>query len=280
MRVSLTKSFGRAARIPRWRGGLLGLVLASTSLGVGLTGCAPQGVGSLEQANGLYAGGEYRLAYEEARRVMADRTQSARADEAAYVAGLSAHKLGETSRAIRYLDQASQAGDARTAFDAAVSLGSVYTEAGRHDHAAGAFHRASELSGGDDQARALFYAAVAEQKLGRWDSARTTLWLVIGKAQDPALRRQAEEQLTVTGYTIQAGAYRDAANANQTAERIAARAAELGLGAPRLVSRRGPDGRTVTLVQVGEFGTFEHAVQNVRRLGEPAVVVKLAGVSP
>ncbi|MEM7683111.1 MAG: SPOR domain-containing protein [Planctomycetota bacterium] len=267
--------------MPSWRGTAArflapaGLVLA---LAMTAVGCASGPPGDLEQAYALYAGGENQLAYDEARRVLRDPVQSHRADEAAYVAGLSAQRLGKFDRAITYLDRASRARDRRTAFDAAVSLGSVYTDTQRYADAADAFHLASELSSGDEQARALFYAAVAEQKLGRWASARTTLLLVKAKAQDVSLRNQALEQLSVTGYTIQAGAYRDRTNASQAAERLAVRAAELNLDGPRLIDGRAPNGASVTLVQVGEFGTLEHAEQNARRLGEPAVVVKLAGV--
>jgi len=87
-----------------------------------------------------------------------------------------------------------------------------------------------------------------------------------------------EDQLNVTGYTIQTGAFRDRDNALRAANDLATAAENLGLPQPRLLDSTDTRGSRVTLVQIGEFATFASARAFADRLGVgDAVIVPLAG---
>lgn len=195
----------------------------------------------------------------------------------AYIAGMSARRMGDTGNAARYLSRALNAEDESLAADAAATLGILYSEQGRYADAAHALLRAAKLYTGEDRARAYFHAGIAQQKLGRWPQARTSLILARAASRNPEFWQQVEQQLNVTGYTIQTGAFRDAGNAQRAAAELVERAAAVGLPEPRLVRSTDAAAGEVTLVQVGEFATFASARSYRDRLGaDSAVIVPLA----
>lgn len=199
----------------------------------------------------------------------------------AYIAGMSARRMGDTANAARYLARAANAEDDSLAADAAATLGIMYSEQGRYADAAHALLKAAELYTGEDRARAYFHAGIAQQKLGRWPQARTNLILARAASRDPQFWQRVEEQLNVTGYTIQTGAFRDPDNAQRAAAELAQRARAAGLSEPRLVRSTGSAAGEVTLVQVGEFATFASARTFRDRIGaDTAVIVPLASDGP
>ena len=195
----------------------------------------------------------------------------------AYIAGMSARRMGDTANAERYLSVAVNAADESLAADAAATLGILYSEQGRYSDAAHTLLRAAELYTGEDRARAYFHAGIAQQKLGRWPQARTSLILARSASRNPQFWQQVEKQLNVTGYTIQTGAFRDAENAQRAAADLAGRADAVGLPEPRLVRSVDAAAGEVTLVQIGEFATFASARTYRDRIGaDGAVIVPLA----
>ena len=235
-------------------------------------GCysAPKPQPTLADANSAYARGDFEQAYNFASAI-ASGPPAEESDEAAYLAGLSAGELGKTKQAIRYLRQAGEGFDAKLAADANVMLGLAYSTQERYDLAADALLSAAPDLEGEDQAKAYFYAAVAEQKLGRWAPARDHLTLARAASADQAFRDQIQEQLSVNGYTLQIGSFVESQAAQQTAADLTAKAKEVGVGEPWLLPNPARPGQT--LVHVGRFTTFNSAAAYRDRLGVPGAFI-------
>ncbi|MEM6394238.1 MAG: SPOR domain-containing protein [Planctomycetota bacterium] len=257
------------------RSGWVVIVTLAVGMAVGGMGCQVAPGPTLDGAYRLYEAGETGAAFADAAE-LAGRAKSGQRFEAAYLAGLSAKDLGDGRSAVRYLIQATRSPDPVLAGDAGVTLGTVHAEAGRHQAAADAYLAAADRLIGEGRAKASFFAAVAQQKLGQWAQARTNFILARAQSADPILKRRATEQLRVSGFTIQLGAFRNAANARGVAEGIAAEAVALGLGRPRLVASVLPETGSVTLVHVGTFSTFGSAALRRDAMGVEGVIVPIS----
>ena len=251
---------------------LLALTLASLLL----VGCATQGQSSVDSATQAYEAKDYRTTYREATRALATADGPVR-EEAAYLAGLSAYHLGEYAQAERYLRQAALSDDPKLAGDAYATLGLLLSDRGQFARAADAMHAAAQRLEGEDQANAYLHAAMAEQRLGRWPQARTTLILARSANREPAFRERIDQLLEVTGFTVQVGAYASRANAEKAAEQLARDAAPLKLTDPWIIKAATREGSSLYLVQLGRFHTHATALKAREALGRPgAIVVPLA----
>ncbi len=249
------------------------VVLLAVVVTLMVGGCASQPEATrIEVASNAYHAGDYSVAYRYASSIAKSSSDRDRYT-AAYIAGNSAQKLGDLANAEKYLKQASFSSDRRLAGDAAASLGLVYAQLGDYDISAKTLLRAADLLDGEDKAKAYFYAGVSLQKLGRWAQARTTLVLARQTSDDPAFCRQVDDQLAVTGYTLQVGAFRNAANARQAAEAVMSKCRDLQLAMPRLVSDNDRFGRDLTLVQVGEFATYYSALRVRGRFADSSIII-------
>lgn len=264
-----------------WRT-ISGMILAAAILGL-LGGCAssPAASPSPTAARGRVSGyqaayeqGDYQTAYHSAAR--AAGTPGADRDLAAFIAGLCAQKLNDLPAAQRYLRQAAASRDPLLAADALASLGMVHHAMNRFDEAARELTQAASRLTGQEQAKAYFFAGIAQQKLGRWAQARTSLLLARHAASDPHLIQMIDEKLAVTGFTIQLGAYSNLANAQRLANQVAATASHLRIGPVRLV----PGPNQLTLVQVGQFSSFEAARAARDRLGQPSALIAPLAAPP
>ena len=248
------------------------LILAAT------TGCAGDGQGGNQElgtARSAFEQGDYAGAYQQASRI-AERGGQSKA-RAAYLAGLAARQQGKLNLAARWLRRASRQGEEAVVADARAELGIVYHQQGKYGRAARVLERASQDLLGNDRAQALLFAGIARQKLGDWDQARRQLRFARAAATNSGLKRKINRQLKVTGYTIQVGAFREAANARQAARNWRSKAQNLGLRDPRLVSGQGQGGG-LTSVQLGRFDTVAAANRARQGLGaDNAIVVPLAG---
>jgi tetratricopeptide (TPR) repeat protein len=243
-----------------------------------LTGCTtpPSAGRRLESARAAYSSGDYASAYVEAERAAGANTPSVR-HEAAYIAGMSAHQRRDLVNAERFLKLAAQSSDPALAGQALAELGLIYGELGWHAQAARYLLAASSKLQGQDRVNAYFYAAVAQQKMGQWAQARTNLTLAQSQSQDPALKARAAEQLLVTGYTLQFGAFANQLNAEKEAQRRAIGLSKAKIGPARISAALTADNRQLHLVQAGYFTTFDSAIQARNRIGIEAVVVPLKG---
>ncbi len=241
--------------------------------GAGLGGCKiNQGPGPIEQAQTQFQSGHYAEAYNLASRSAATAGGQQRY-LAHYLAGISAYRLNNLSAAERYLKVAASSNDQSLAADARSTLGLIYSQQGRYAQAAETLLSGARLQHGDDRAQAYLYAGIALQKIGRWPQARTSLLLARQSTRDPGLIDRIDQQLAVTGYTIQVGAFKEKENADRLASTLAPRAASVSAGPVIVVPKIGPDGRTIHLVQVGRFATFGAANRMRQVLGQSGAVI-------
>jgi len=229
--------------------------------------------GTVEDATALYQQGDYQNAYDIAAPIARDRYRDDH-NEAAYIAGLSAQGLGNLRQADNMLSRALESPDPSLATDAADALGLVYSQQGRYAEAQEKLIWAAERLQGERQARAYYYAAIAQQKLGQWSQARTTLVIARGMTDNPALRSQIEQQINVTGWTLQIGAFTDRERARTQAESIARTTSDMRLGLPRLVDGTSASGTPVTFVYVGQFTSYQSATRYRDAMGTPGVIIR------
>jgi tetratricopeptide (TPR) repeat protein len=255
--------------------GLAGVCLLA-GLGLALVGCSvDRGPSPTEQAQAQFQQGDYMRAQVTASRAATTAGGHER-DLAHYLAGISAYRMQNLDTAERYLRVAAHSGDESMAADARSTLGLIYSRQGRYSDAADALLRSANLQAGEDRAQAFFYAGVAQQKLGRWPQARTSLLLAKKSTRDAGLVSRINQQLAVTGYTIQVGAFVSRANADKLASSYVGRAAAGKLGSVFVTPGVGSDGRAFNLVQVGRFTTFGSASAARGVLGDSnAVIVPL-----
>ena len=228
---------------------------------------------TIEEVTVAYNQGDYQTAYDLGRPIAWDRYRNDRY-EAAYLAGLSAQSLGQLQNADKMLNKAKASPDPSLATDAADALGLVYSQQERYAEAQRELLWAAERLQGERKARAYFYAGIAQQKLGQWSQSRTTLVLARGLTKDPAFKTQIDQQVQVTGWTLQLGAFVDRASARSLAESVAAKSRDLGLGLPRLVNGTTGDGEAVTFVHAGQFTSYQSATRYRDALGTPGVLIR------
>ncbi len=229
----------------------------------------------MDLAQSHFQQGNYTQAYSTAARA-ANATGGAERDLANYLAGVSAYRLGNMSAAERYLRVAALSKDESLAADASSTLGLIYSQQLQYAAAANAFMRGASLQHGEDRAQGYFYAGVAQQKLGQWPQARTSLLLARKATADKSLIQRIDEQLAVTGYTIQIGAFANRDNADKLASEYAGKVAAAELGSVYVTPGATASGRTLNMVQVGRFATFGAASQAKSKLGlRDAVIVSL-----
>jgi hypothetical protein len=228
---------------------------------------------SIEEVTVAYKQGDYQTAYDLGEGIAWDRYRDDRY-EAAYLAGLSAQSLSQLQRADKMLNKAKGSPDPSLATDAADALGLVYSQQERYAEAQRELLWAAERLDGERKARAYFYAGIAQQKLGQWSQSRTTLVLARGLTRDAGFKQQIDQQVNVTGWTLQLGAFTDRESARSLAESIAAKSRDMKLGLPRLVDGTTGDGEAVTFVHVGQFTSYQSATRYRDALGTPGVIIR------
>ena len=238
-----------------------------------LVGCnRMNGPTPTELAQTHYQRGDYARAQTAAARAAATAGGTQR-DLAHYMAGMSAYRLGNHETAARYLSVAVNSRDESLAADARSTLGLIYSAQGRYEAAADMLLRSADLHTGEDRAQAYFYAGTAQQKLGRWPQARTSLILAQRSTRDPQLIQQINQHLAVTGYTIQVGAFANRTNADNAARVYATKANRVGLGSVLVTPSTNSRGQAVHLVQVGRYATFNAASAARTKLGDRGAVI-------
>ncbi len=228
---------------------------------------------TIAELTAMYDAGDFENAFLVGRQIAWDRYRDDRY-EASYIAGLSAEAMGNLRDADTYLNRALGTPDPTLAADAADALGLVYSQQGRYAEAQRSLLWAAERLEGERQAKAYYYAGIAQQKLGQWSQARTTLVLARARTQDPAFRDQIGQQIGVTGWTLQLGAYTQRELARSQAESIAQKSRDMRLGLPRLVDGTTAAGESVTFVHVGQFTSYRSATRFRDALDTPGVIIR------
>lgn len=217
-----------------------------------------------------YEAGRLSVAYRAASAAASQSTGQAR-EQAALIAGLSAHALGDAARSSDWLTPLLASSDRAVSGRAAAALGLLAADHGDHERAVSLLAQASVKLTGEDAAQAAFHAGESLTALGRRDAAAREYRRAFTLAKDAALKNTLTERLSGLRYTIQLGAYSSRRNAQRARRSAVAATAGLGIGSPRVIAMR-RDGRTLFVVQVGEFRTDGEADDARRRLGADAVV--------
>ncbi len=226
------------------------------SLGV-LGGCQSSGPPPI-RAIDAYEGGDYPRAYRLATEQYNDAGGSA-ADRSALVAGLSAHAMGRTRDAERWLDPLRSSGTPGVAGRAGATVGLIALSRGDYERASALLERSTRRLEGEASARAHYHAAEAFALGGRPETARLHLRLALAQSLDPDLRTAARDRLDNRAYTVQLGAFSSIENAQRSAQEVGAAVRAVGLDAPLIVEHRSAAGRTLYLVQAGTFATRAEA---------------------
>ena len=230
---------------------------------IGLQGCGSQRSSTLDEACRNYRLGRYQVAMDQA---MSSRYTGSSRDrlEAAYIAGLSAARLGDRDTARDMLERAVTSPDRAVAGNANATLGTVLLSVGQPLEAARCFDRASELLTGDDVSRARLDAGHAYRDAGLLTEARKR-FDAAGNTSNVTQRARSKQEIDVTGFAIQAGAFREWDNAMEHAGKVSEVAARVGMPQARIVSVQRDD-RRLHLVQLGSYPDRSWAAAERRKL--------------
>ena len=280
------------ARSPRLVRGVLISTLARTSLllagcALPLVGCGGSGGDTLGEALSAYEGGEYQQSLTLASTANEDARTTKDSLESAYIAGMSAFRLGRHEEAIQWLEEPARSDDRWMAGQASVTLGSSFLAVRRTNEAARSFVRAAERLDGEEARKARLAAANAYRELGdrRASDEQFRLANVTPPSSNagtsappspPSGQRSPAVSATANDagpFILQAGAFKDRAKADKRATEVRAAASRAGLGEPKVFSKAGPDGGTLYVVQFGRFADRRSADASLARLGLTGVVV-------
>ena len=229
---------------------------------------------TVQQIASTYKAGNYNQAYQLSLTLMHEVDKNYRA-LAFYYAGKCSIEFKNDPAALKYFLQASQyAVDNILQADSCSEIGLLYAKSAQHTSASKYFLKAAKFyPQGRDRANAYYYAAVSQQKIGQLSQARQSLYLARGSNADATLLTQIDNQLRVTGYTIQIGAYSTQKNAIAAARNVALKALTMRLDKPKIVEIKTPQNKTYYRVQVGAFSSYKNANLSRQRLGVKDTIV-------
>ncbi len=248
------------------------LIAAACFALLGLAGCNAAGKVSRSQVLSDYESRRYEQSYAGAE-LLARRSSGGARDEARYIAGVSAYRLGKADDAISYLRPVTRAGDAAMAGQAAATIGLIYADRRRDAEAMEHLRQAARQLEGEDRAQVHYHMGLIEQRAGHWAQARTHLSTALSDARAPALRRAARQRMSTDSFAIQFGAYSRPKLANGRAGRIRPAVHRARIGTVRVVASVTELGEQLYLVQAGHFATHAAAVQALRRVGDGEAMI-------
>jgi tetratricopeptide (TPR) repeat protein len=253
------------------------LMVATLCGSVGGCAASKPRPGSPDDYVALYATKQYEPALAKASAA-AQHGSRMEQDQAALIAGQSAHALGRPDEAQKWLNPLVSNADQGLSGRAGATLGLVAESKGQHAQAASLLSAASGKLGGDEGARAAMFAGDSYAAMGKKTEARDQYARALGMVQgDAPLRKMiADRQAGVGGsvvadgattsgglasgagaYGVQLGAFATRAHADTQARKYRAKAVAAKLGSPQVVQ----DGTSTGLfaVRVGPFATRQAA---------------------
>lgn len=255
-------------------------IISTCLLVIGLAaGCSSTSKGgNLDKAVTDYNAASYSQAEQEAVQAMNKSTGSAK-ENAAYVAGLSAYRMGNTEEAERRLLIAAQSANTQTAGSAKAMLGQVRLDQNRPREAAVYFSDASRLLTGEDAQKAAKSAALAYQQVG--DTTASRQWTDISKTSPGSTTASGSRSTGPTlGFALQVGAFGDKKRAQRAADDANTVAKRDGLGPVRVINKRDDRGKPLYLVQFGFFTSRDAAAAARSRIGKlEYIVTAVSGTS-
>ena len=277
---------------------------------VALTACNSGGPrGDLDRSIAAYDKRDYPEALKLAQVASEQATTTKDSYEAAYMAGMSAYQLNDYASAERWLKEAVRSTDSWTAGEAGVMLGNTQLRLKKPSDAARSFAKAATHLSGADANKARIASANAYREVGdnraadeqfRLANVPTTVTVnspprptsapsstpaptqpkAPSKAAAPAANSAVKAAAPSAGpFVIQAGAFRDESKAKKRADELRAKSVKIGLGEPRISSKKATDGSKLWVVQIGGFPDRSTADAAVTKLGANGVVVGRAVAS-
>ena len=259
-----------------------------------LTGCQSAQQVGLQHALDDYNAQRYTQAHEEAAGIVdhADHADKpGQREDAAYLAGLSAYRLGQADVAERYLLVACGSPDPLTEAKAKAMLGQVRLDQHRPREAAALLTDASQSLTGEDAKRAAFNAGIAYQQTG--DAASSKKWLAIangggagggsgggasgGSGGGNNGSTTNSSSAIASNFTLQVGVFSDKPRAQRAADEAQQLAKRDGLGEVRIIPRRDDRGKPVYMIQFGSFPSRDAAAAARAKLGRLDYIVAPAG---
>ncbi len=256
---------------------------------LGSGGCGGTGSDAIGEALSAYEGGSYQQSLTLASSANENARTTKDSLESAYIAGMSAYRLGRHQEAVQWLEEPARSDDRWMAGQASVTLGSSLLELRRTSEAARSFVRAAERLDGEEARKARLAAANAYRELGDRRASDEQFRLAnvtppqsgpsgssgsAGAGGSPGRAPVASSGASDVGpFVLQAGAFKDRAKADKRAAEVRAAASRAGLGDPKVLSKSGPDGGTLYVVQFGRFADRRSADASLGRLGLTGVVV-------
>jgi len=261
-----------------------------------LGGCQSAQQMGLQHALDDYNAQRFTQAHEEAARIVdhADQTDKpGQREDAAYLAGLSAYRLGQIDESDRCLLVACGSPDPQTTAKAKAMLGQVRLDQHRPREAAALLSDASQSLTGEDAKRAALNAGIAYQQMG--DTASSKKWLAIagnggvsnGTSQSGTGKSGSSgggsggpsnaNPSVASSFTLQVGVFSDKPRAQRAADEAQQLAKRDGLGEVRMIPRRDDRGKPVYMIQFGSFPSRDAAAAARAKLGRLDYIVAPAG---
>jgi len=264
--------------IPNARGTLCPILMLLVLCATGCSTTSPTTRnGSLDQAIAAYDAGRYASARQQAE-TLALSADSRERRAAAYVAGLSAYRLGDLLSAESHLTVAARSTDTITSGNARATLGLVLMDQNRPREAAPLFAEASSQLGGDDARQAARHAAEAYSAMGDQRSAET--WQATARRLGTSSGSSASPGGSTTGpttesgvFALQVGAFQNAEHARRASTNASAIATRYRLGAVHIIPGNDERGDRLYFVQFGRFTTRQRAAEVRSRIGELEYIV-------
>lgn len=298
----------RGIGIWMWKSILVVLFALSMTLG----GCASQKTTARPETSRnlyltLYKRGEYAEAYKEASKIAISNTTAGEFEQAALIAGESAHALKRYEDAQRWLNQVKDSPSRQVSGHALATLGLIDQEYGREASAAELLSRGGAKLGSDDAARAYLFAGDSYARLGQKESAtevwekarllvkydsnlRTTIGARLAGGQVPNGTSGAVTTVTGSGtgtgrkpaagaggWTLQAGAFSTLSRAVDRSKQLAPVTAKAGLAAPRAVMIRDKAGKVMYAVRIGNYPSKQAADAAKGRIPVETYVTEATG---
>jgi len=239
--------------------------IAALALVLPLVGCesTPRPAG-LDHSLLEYEAGAYGSAYTAAGEAMRN-TAGAEREQATYVAGLCAYRLGRLDEAERHLLTASRSSDASVAAKAKAQIALIRLDQDRPEEAVRLLGAAAEDLDGTDCHHARRYADAA----GRLADAAPHR----APAPIESVIARSPSRDVPSGFTLQVGAFKDRTGAERAAASARRLARDHGLGEVWIIPRRGETGRLLYLVHLGSFATRSEAATARRQLRQPDYLI-------
>ena len=181
------------------------MLFRSLLLGSSLVGCADNSV-LYQQMTGAYQAHRFAEARDKAVK-LSDQSRGDIQEQAKYIAGISAYRLGLDDAALADLQPLARTSDATIAGPSAATCGIIYYERMQDSSAMRYLKIARTKVIGEDQARVYYHMGLIDQRTGRWTEARREMSRALDVTGDREFRKVIEQRMNARSFTLQFGAY-------------------------------------------------------------------------